>query len=230
MALAAPNTHMLPVAVGTDATDDAGPATGDSNSETLNNVVGSGGSNTAPLFKSASSGHVNVRPTPSAASSSPAEAERGSAHHSRRSSQSASPPGRPPPISTSVGHASSRFASLRRSSKTLARLFSFRRADGQSVRTRFSDLDDSQLPTGQTMFQLAQGGCLSERVSEADRTVVVGEEILYVGIIDILIPYEAFKQGEHLLKSIISDGKQISVVPPDEYGPRFQKFVCSHIC
>ena len=113
--------------------------------------------------------------------------------------------------------------------KSLTKLLGLRR-DSQTVRSRYTEVDDSKLPTGVSMFQLQQGGCLSERVVEADHTVVVGEEILYVGIIDILIPYETYKQGEHLLKSIVSDGKQISVVPPDEYGPRFQKFVCDSIC
>jgi len=49
--------------------------------------------------------------------------------------------------------------------------------------------------------------------------------IISVGIIDILIEYEGTKHAEHALKSIVYDGAKISVVPPNEYGPRFRKFL-----
>jgi hypothetical protein len=142
--------------------------------------------------------------------------------------------GGPPASSAASAVASSAstgslFKSSVRRPKSLTRLLGLRRDSTASVRARYTDLDDAQLPSGQSMFQLQQGGCLSERVVDADQTVVVGEEILYVGIIDILIPYEAYKQGEHLFKSFVSDARQISVVPPEEYGPRFKSFVCDAI-
>ena len=129
---------------------------------------------------------------------------------------------------TSVSSGSLYKSSVRRT-RTLQRLFGLRRSDSTTVPARYTDTDDTHLPKGMSVFQMHDGGCASERVVEADNTVVVGEETLYVGIIDILIPYETYKQGEHLIKSIVTDGKQISVVPPEEYGPRFQKFCCDAV-
>ena len=105
----------------------------------------------------------------------------------------------------------------------------------------------------------------------ADGLEIIGEEILYVGIIDTLIPYgealadaqtrhththlahfacretELRKAGEHILKarslrlsliagpdsaalqSAVYDGKSISIVPPNEYAPRFSTFMKSAI-
>eukprot|EP00123_Amoebidium_parasiticum_P011363 comp20675_c0_seq1/m.26857 comp20675_c0_seq1/g.26857 ORF comp20675_c0_seq1/g.26857 comp20675_c0_seq1/m.26857 type:complete len:676 (-) comp20675_c0_seq1:31-2058(-) len=55
-----------------------------------------------------------------------------------------------------------------------------------------------------------------------------GEEILYVGIIDTLISYGAWKRGEHLAKSLFH-GKEVSVVPPTDYHHRFLKFVRTQV-
>ncbi len=57
----------------------------------------------------------------------------------------------------------------------------------------------------------------------------VGDEIYYLGIIDILQIYNRRKQAEHLLKSMFSDGKSISAVDPHFYSVRFQKFLGEHV-
>ena len=49
--------------------------------------------------------------------------------------------------------------------------------------------------------------------------------LYFLGIIDILIEYEGFKQGEHVLKSVFYDSSTISVCPPAQYGPRFREFM-----
>ncbi|CAF1214790.1 unnamed protein product [Rotaria sordida] len=48
---------------------------------------------------------------------------------------------------------------------------------------------------------------------------------LYVGIIDILQSYQLRKRLEHRVKSVITDGSQISVTHPSYYSERFQKFL-----
>ncbi|UJR15371.1 hypothetical protein I4U23_002319 [Adineta vaga] len=48
---------------------------------------------------------------------------------------------------------------------------------------------------------------------------------LYVGIIDILQSYQLRKKLEHTLKSVVTDGSQISVTNPTYYSERFQKFL-----
>mmetsp|Transcript_24395 Transcript_24395/g.73204 ORF Transcript_24395/g.73204 Transcript_24395/m.73204 type:complete len:497 (-) Transcript_24395:201-1691(-) len=46
----------------------------------------------------------------------------------------------------------------------------------------------------------------------------------FLGVIDILIKYNAKKQAETFLKSLKADRTTISSVPPDEYAARFMKF------
>ncbi|CAF0885996.1 unnamed protein product [Adineta ricciae] len=48
---------------------------------------------------------------------------------------------------------------------------------------------------------------------------------LYVGIIDILQSYQLRKKLEHTLKSVVTDGTQISVTHPNYYSERFRKFL-----
>jgi 1-phosphatidylinositol-4-phosphate 5-kinase len=52
-----------------------------------------------------------------------------------------------------------------------------------------------------------------------------GDEIYYVGIIDILQQYNVRKRGENLMKSITHDSTQISSVHPQLYASRFSKFI-----
>eukprot|EP01098_Paradermamoeba_levis_P002185 TRINITY_DN12581_c0_g1_i1.p1 TRINITY_DN12581_c0_g1~~TRINITY_DN12581_c0_g1_i1.p1 ORF type:complete len:164 (+),score=36.35 TRINITY_DN12581_c0_g1_i1:249-740(+) len=74
------------------------------------------------------------------------------------------------------------------------------------------------------IFRKDHGGMKSYRLDPEDGNEIVGEEILYVGIIDTLITFAEFKQSEHFVRSNV-EGKNISVVPPDQYAPRFMKFV-----
>jgi len=55
-----------------------------------------------------------------------------------------------------------------------------------------------------------------------------GEEIYFLGIIDILTEYNTKKKFEHFIKSI-KHGNSISWVPPDMYGVRFDEFISSRI-
>jgi len=89
-----------------------------------------------------------------------------------------------------------------------------------------NDSDEPVKRGTQSIFQKDFGGMKSYRVAEDD-TEILGEEIVFVGIIDTLIAYEWKKQSEHLIKSLISDGNQISVIPPPEYKDRFLRFVYS---
>jgi len=51
--------------------------------------------------------------------------------------------------------------------------------------------------------------------------------IYYLGIIDILTPYNFIKRGEHFFKGFQYDKHMISAVPPKEYGERFLNFLYS---
>jgi len=52
-----------------------------------------------------------------------------------------------------------------------------------------------------------------------------GEEIYFIGIIDILIEYATKKKMEHMFKSIAYDAEEVSVVDPEFYRNRFFKFI-----
>lgn len=100
-----------------------------------------------------------------------------------------------------------------------------RAAPSLSAATSFPE-DDAQVPrmTRQSVFAMDDGG-MASFAEDGHGSVLIGEQVVFVGIIDILIAYEALKQGEHYLKRIVYDGKQISVVPPDEYAERFRAFM-----
>ena len=51
-----------------------------------------------------------------------------------------------------------------------------------------------------------------------------GSEVYYMGIIDILTDYNFKKAGEHVAKSALYDGKQVSCVPPIEYQERYMRY------
>ncbi|KAH8918439.1 SAICAR synthase-like protein [Atractiella rhizophila] len=55
------------------------------------------------------------------------------------------------------------------------------------------------------------------------------DTIYYLGIIDILTPYNSVKRIEHFFKGIQHDKHMISAVPPNEYGDRFLNFLTSFI-
>lgn len=49
--------------------------------------------------------------------------------------------------------------------------------------------------------------------------------VYYLGIIDILTPYNWVKRGEHFWKSLSQDKDRISAIPPQPYGDRFLNFM-----
>jgi Ca2+-binding EF-hand superfamily protein len=66
-------------------------------------------------------------------------------------------------------------------------------------------------------FQLFHGG-----VPNSSKT-----EVLFFGVIDILTAYNVKKMGEHIGKSVLYDGTQVSCVPPDKYHDRFVRYLDS---
>ena len=54
-------------------------------------------------------------------------------------------------------------------------------------------------------------------------------DLYYLGIIDILTPYNAFKKTEHFIKSLSMDPNLISAVKPSKYGDRFISFMKSSV-
>lgn len=51
------------------------------------------------------------------------------------------------------------------------------------------------------------------------------DKLYYMGVIDILTPYNFIKRTEHILKSITQDKDTISSVNPIAYGKRFMDFM-----
>ena len=56
-----------------------------------------------------------------------------------------------------------------------------------------------------------------------------GEELYFLGIIDILTPYSVKKRLEHVLRSIKDDARSISAISPDAYAKRFIEFMRENI-
>ncbi|KAJ2799913.1 Phosphatidylinositol-4-phosphate 5-kinase, partial [Coemansia helicoidea] len=71
-----------------------------------------------------------------------------------------------------------------------------------------------------SMFYREDGGILS-----TDKDDCPAQLIYYLGVIDILTPYNALKRAEHVVKSVVHDGSQISAVNPRKYGLRFLNFM-----
>lgn len=56
------------------------------------------------------------------------------------------------------------------------------------------------------------------------------DQLLFFGIIDLLVPFDSRKKGEYVLKSVYHKGRQdFSVIPPRDYRERFVRFVCDAI-
>ncbi len=59
--------------------------------------------------------------------------------------------------------------------------------------------------------------------TEQDQRDGEPDQILFFGIIDILVPFDSRKRGEYVLKSLVQ--KDFSVIPPRDYRQRFMRFV-----
>ncbi|KAJ2081605.1 Phosphatidylinositol-4-phosphate 5-kinase [Coemansia sp. RSA 988] len=71
-----------------------------------------------------------------------------------------------------------------------------------------------------SMFYREDGGIMS-----TDRNDRPAQLIYYLGVIDILTPYNMLKRTEHVVKSMVHDGSQISAINPRKYGLRFLRFM-----
>lgn len=58
---------------------------------------------------------------------------------------------------------------------------------------------------------------------------VDGEEVYYIGIIDLFTKYTTKKKLEHMFKSIIHDSKTISSISPQQYAVRLYEFIRQHM-
>lgn len=72
-------------------------------------------------------------------------------------------------------------------------------------------------------FKCDMGGFLTHGNNSAS------SELLYLGIIDILQPYNMRKFLESKVKKIITVGGEISATNPEYYGKRFRDFLTSVI-
>ncbi|GHJ84274.1 hypothetical protein NliqN6_0676 [Naganishia liquefaciens] len=72
------------------------------------------------------------------------------------------------------------------------------------------------------LFYQDEGGLRA--TDEANRAMDI---IYYLGVIDILTPYNTVKRLEHLWRGTTIDRHMISCVPPQEYGERFLRFLLS---
>ena len=52
-------------------------------------------------------------------------------------------------------------------------------------------------------------------------------QVIFVGIIDTLVPFSLRKRAEYFIKSLLQYGQNFSVVPPAAYAARFTAFCTS---
>ncbi|KAI9027329.1 hypothetical protein CLU79DRAFT_803276 [Phycomyces nitens] len=85
-------------------------------------------------------------------------------------------------------------------------------------------LDVSELPDGlfddNCVFYSNEGGF--QATDESNRPVPI---LYFMGIIDILTPYDIKKKSEHFFKAMTQDKHSISSVKPSLYGKRFMSFM-----
>ena len=79
--------------------------------------------------------------------------------------------------------------------------------------------------TRHSMFARHQGGMAGTSQPDGVRA----DEVLFVGIIDTLVPFKMRKKAEHKLKSVVFHGKNFSVIPPDSFRDRFVTANCDII-
>ncbi|KAF7723365.1 Phosphatidylinositol-4-phosphate 5-kinase [Apophysomyces ossiformis] len=87
-------------------------------------------------------------------------------------------------------------------------------------------LDSSELPESPLeerrycVFYAEEGGFRSTDESNSET-----DKLYFLGVIDILTPYNLKKKAEHFWKSLTQDKYGISAVQPQQYGNRFLRFV-----
>ncbi|KAI7869230.1 hypothetical protein BDF14DRAFT_1951240 [Spinellus fusiger] len=92
-------------------------------------------------------------------------------------------------------------------------------------------IDTSELPEspskdrGHCVFYSDNGGYRS-----SDENDNISDALYFIGVIDILTPYNLVKKTEHLWKSITQNKNTISSVPPTVYGNRFSEFIHKATC
>ncbi|KAI7848938.1 hypothetical protein BDC45DRAFT_521960 [Circinella umbellata] len=103
----------------------------------------------------------------------------------------------------------------------------YRKAIAQTNPDRLdaSELPDEPLEERRNcIFYSDDGGFRA--TDENDRPTSV---LYYLGVIDILTPYDTKKKSEHFFKSMTQDKHAISSVKPSEYGDRFMGFMANAI-
>ncbi|PFH62892.1 hypothetical protein XA68_11211 [Ophiocordyceps unilateralis] len=90
---------------------------------------------------------------------------------------------------------------------------------GQASARMPDELDEGQSRSG-FVFHQDDGGYRATHEDNAP-----ADEIYYLGVIDCLTHYGMIKKIEHFWKGLSSDRRQISALPPDEYGDRFFNFI-----
>ncbi|KZV89215.1 SAICAR synthase-like protein [Exidia glandulosa HHB12029] len=95
-----------------------------------------------------------------------------------------------------------------------------RQSDPRELTDRESDPAAALADRQHLVFYQDEGGMRA--TDEANEPM---HQIYYLGIIDILTPYNTFKKAEHIWKGMSADRHKISPVPPTEYGNRFMAFL-----
>jgi len=75
--------------------------------------------------------------------------------------------------------------------------------------------------TQTSIFKEYQGGILSKDSENKE----IGEDLYFIGLIDILTAYDFKKKGEHVLKSLVWDKNEISAIAPEPYRKRFLRYI-----
>ncbi|KAI8991145.1 hypothetical protein BDF20DRAFT_811637 [Mycotypha africana] len=92
------------------------------------------------------------------------------------------------------------------------------------------NIDTSELPASPSeerkwcIFYADDGGFRS-----TDEEEIPLNKLYYIGVIDILTPYNLVKKAEHLWKSMTQDKNTISSVHPARYGQRFMDFMAKAV-
>lgn len=83
--------------------------------------------------------------------------------------------------------------------------------------------EETPTERGNCIFYADDGGLLSSDENGESK------ELYFIGIIDILTPYNFIKRVEHGWKSLSHDHNMISAVNPRKYGNRFLDFMMKKV-